>query len=229
MRGEHPLSVFMQGGFGPWSRGGGFGDGPHGHGPGARGSGARGPGARGPDGWSFGGPGPGHGFGAGRGRGRGARRGRRGDVRAAILALLAEQPRHGYEIIGEISERSRGLWQPSPGSIYPTLQLLDDEDLVQSNAHSGKRLYELTEQGRAEADKMGQTPPWEEIAQEADPNEESLRDATRSLMAATFQVTKAGTARQQTRAVDVLNEARRALYAMLGESGPPDDEEQAAP
>src|SRR3979490_1158079 len=92
------------------------------------------------------------GRGAGRGPGGLGGRGRDGGmVRAAILALLAEQPRHGYEIIGEIGERSGGFWKPSPGSIYPTLQLLADEGLVTSTEDNGKRLFELTGEGRAAA------------------------------------------------------------------------------
>ena len=91
-----------------------------------------GPGGGGPFG-----PGPGGGWGGGRrgrGGGRGWGRARRGDIRSAILALLAERPMHGYEIIGELSERTDGLWRPSPGSIYPTLQLLEDEGLVTAQA-----------------------------------------------------------------------------------------------
>jgi hypothetical protein len=90
--------------------------------------------------------GPGFGFGPGGRRGpRGRGRGRRGDVRTAILALLAERPMHGYEMIQEIGERSNGLWQPSPGSVYPTLQLLVDEGLIVGTETEGsKKLFELT-------------------------------------------------------------------------------------
>src|SRR5262245_59971951 len=114
------------------------------------------------------------GFGPGpRGRGRGGRgRGKRGDVRAAILKLLAERPMHGYEMIQEIAERSHNLWRPSPGSVYPTLQLLVDEGLIvprkpevppATESEGGKKLFELTDDGRAAAEKI-ETPPWEEIA-----------------------------------------------------------------
>ena len=97
-----------------------------------------------------GGGGPWGGRGGGRGGGRSWGRARRGDIRSAILALLAERPMHGYEIIGELSERTEGLWRPSPGSIYPTLQLLEDEGLVtaQSEEGGGKRRYSLTDDGR---------------------------------------------------------------------------------
>jgi DNA-binding PadR family transcriptional regulator len=173
-----------------------------------------------PPGWGPGGPGgrggQGRGHGGPRGHG-GGRRGRRGDVRAAILALLAEKPRHGYEIIGEIGERSGGFWKPSPGSVYPTLQLLADEGLVTMQEDGGKRLFELTDTGRAAAESQDSVPPWEHIAHEVDPNEVNLRKAGATLIAAAIQVSQAGTPGQQARAVDVLNEARRAIYGILGE------------
>jgi DNA-binding PadR family transcriptional regulator len=174
---------------------GGFGDFPPGFGPG-------------------GGRGRGHGPGR---RGHGARRSRRGDVRAAILALLAEQPRHGYEIIREIGERSGGFWRPSPGSVYPTLQMLADEGLVVSKDEQGKKLFELTDAGRAAAEQQDATPPWEHIADDVDPSEVSIRKAGANLAAAVVQVMRAGSESQQARAADVLNEARRSLYGILGE------------
>lgn len=196
-----------------------------GPGPGARA--AFGPWARGgfgefPPGWGPGGPWRGHGGPRGRGGppGRG-RRGRRGDVRAAILALLAEQPRHGYEIISEIAERSGGFWRPSPGSVYPTLQLLADEGLVSSRDEGGKKLFELTEAGRAAAESRDGAPPWEQI--DVDPSEVNLRKAGATLAAAAIQMSQAGTPGQKRRAVDVLNEARRSLYGILGETEPDDD------
>jgi DNA-binding PadR family transcriptional regulator len=145
-------------------------------------------------------------------------------VRPAILALLAEQPRHGYEMIHEIAERSGGFWKPSPGSIYPTLQLLADEGLVVSREDGGKRLFELTEAGRTVVEGQG-APPWEQITHEADPTEVKLRRAGGSLMAAAMQMSQAGTSSQKARAVEVLHEARRALYAILGE--PETDEDTA--
>lgn len=149
--------------------------------------------------------------------GSGRQRGRRGDIRAAILLLLAEQPRHGYEIIGEISERSRGMWRPSPGSIYPTLQLLTDEELVSSDNDSGKRLYQLTDGGRELVATLGDVPPWEQIKHDVDPIEIELRAAATALTDAMRQMAGAGTSTQQAKAVTVLNEARSALYAILGD------------
>src|SRR4029079_9021505 len=105
------------------------------------------------------------GFGPGGPMGRKAGR---GDIRAAILALLTEQPMHGYQIIREIGERSEGAWAPSPGSVYPTLQQLTDEELLRSSEQDGKRVYELTDQGRAHAEDRQGALPWEEAAEGAD-------------------------------------------------------------
>ncbi|MEC3980294.1 PadR family transcriptional regulator [Amycolatopsis sp. H20-H5] len=210
MRRRHPFPPHeARQAFGPWGRGGGFGEFPPGWGPGGPGHGR------------------GHGPGGRRGGGGPGRRGRRGDVRAAILALLAEQPRHGYEIIREIGERSGGFWKPSPGSIYPTLQLLADEGLVTSKEETGKRLFELTEEGRAAAEAQDAVPPWEHIAHDVEPTEINLRKAGGTLMAAMAQISQAGSANQKARAVEVLNEARRALYGILGEADDYSDEGSA--
>src|SRR4051812_49606671 len=95
----------------------------------------------------FGPGGPGH-RGGGRGRGRGWGRARRGDVRAAMLVLLAEEPQNGYQLIQEIERRSDGMWKPSPGSVYPALQQLEDEGLVRASETEGRRTYDLTPEGR---------------------------------------------------------------------------------
>ncbi|BBZ30700.1 hypothetical protein MMAD_49950 [Mycolicibacterium madagascariense] len=199
---EHGGGPF-DGGFGP-----GFG---RGFGPGFGGPGFGGPG--------FGGPGFGRGGRGGpRGGGRGRGRGRRGDVRAAILTLLAERPMHGYEMIQEIAERSQDLWKPSPGSVYPTLQLLVDEDLIAGTESDGsKKLFELTEAGRAAAEKI-ETAPWDEITEGADPAAVNLRTAVVALMGAVRQSAFAGSAEQQQRIVDIVNNARREIYGILGES-----------
>ena len=93
--------------------------------------------------------------GQGHGRGwEGHRRGgrmRRGEIRTALLVVLAEAPGHGYEVMQRLEEKSGGVWRPSPGSVYPTLQLLEDEGLVRSTERDGKRFYELTDVGRADA------------------------------------------------------------------------------
>lgn len=184
--------------------------------------------------WFFGGPyGPGapgaQGAGMGRGWGRpGARpwgRARRGDVRSAILALLSERPMHGYEIIGELSDRTEGLWRPSPGSIYPTLQLLEDEGLViaQMDDTAGKRRYALTEDGQRASAEVAKGPaPWEEVAAGAPVGARALRHAVAKLMPVVSQVGMSGGPREYEEAVKVLDEARRRLYAVLAAEGPGD-------
>ncbi|MFL6084470.1 MAG: PadR family transcriptional regulator [Mycobacterium sp.] len=168
---------------------------------------------RGGFGFGFGGPG------GPRGRGRGGRgRGKRGDVRAAILKLLAERPMHGYEMIQEIAERTQNLWRPSPGSVYPTLQLLVDEGLLVARESEGsKKLFELTDDGRAAAEKI-ETPPWEEIAEDIEPGHVNIRSAVGQLMGAVAQSAYATTEEQQQRIVDIVNNARREIYGILGES-----------
>ena len=163
----------------------------------------------------------GFGFGPGarggrRGGGRG--RGRRGDVRAAILKLLAERPMHGYEMIQEIAERSQNLWRPSPGSVYPTLQLLVDEGLLVARESEGsKKLFELTDDGSGAAEKI-ETQPWAEIAEDVDPGQVSLRSAVAQLIGAVAQSAYTATEEQQQRIVDIVNNARREVYHILGES-----------
>src|SRR6476661_1774902 len=100
----------------------------------------------------------------------------RGDIRAAILALLVEQPMHGYQIIREIGERSEGAWAPSPGSVYPTLQQLTDEGLVRSQEQDGKRVYELTDEGRTAVEARTGALPWEQAAENADDDLVGLRE-----------------------------------------------------
>ena len=160
------------------------------------------------------------GFGTGPrgGRRHGRGRGKRGDVRAAILKLLTERPMHGYEMIQEIAERSQNLWRPSPGSVYPTLQLLVDEGLAVSTETDGsKKLFELTDDGRAAAAKI-ETPPWEEITSDEAPGHANLRSAVTQLMGAVAQSGFAASEEQQQRIVDVVNNARREIYGILGEA-----------
>jgi DNA-binding PadR family transcriptional regulator len=196
---DHVRDHGMAGGFGPGRGGFEFGFDPRG-----------------------GGFGPGFGFGPGgprgRGRGHGRGRGKRGDVRSAILKLLAERPMHGYEMIQEIAERTQNLWKPSPGSVYPTLQLLVDEGLLVAGETEGsKKLFELTEDGRAAADAI-ETPPWEQITEEQDPAAVNLRSAVGQLMGAVAQSAHAANDEQQTRILDILNNARREIYQILGEN-----------
>jgi len=125
---------------------------------------------------------------------------------------------HGYEMIKEIAERSDGVWKPSPGSVYPTLQLLVDEGLIVGTETDGsKKLFELTEQGRAAAEKVG-TPPWEEIAEGVDPAQANLRAAVGQLFGAVAQSAHTASPQQQQRIVDIVNNARREVYQILGET-----------
>ena len=160
------------------------------------------------------GPGPGgHG-----GQGWGGRRVRRGHIRTLMLTSLAEGPGHGYEIIQRLEEKTGGLWRPSPGSVYPTLQLLEDEGLVRSEERDGKRVYEITDAGRAEAQKRAERggPPWA-AGHEGAPGAAALRDAVGQLHMAARQVASAGQEGQVERAVVVLAEARKKLYQILAE------------
>lgn len=176
--------------------------------------------------WAFG-RGPGRGRGPGgwrRERGLGwdprGPRVRRGDVRAAVLALLAEAPMHGYQVIQELEKRSGGAWRVSPGSVYPTLQLLEDEGLITGQEVDGRRVFSLTEAGRARVEAQrqeGQTPPWEDFGGEGDSELHGLRDAAFQLGAAAMQVAHAGSKDQVQRVVAILNEARRGIYAILAE------------
>jgi DNA-binding PadR family transcriptional regulator len=128
---------------------------------------------------------------------------------------------HGYEMIQEIAERSQNLWRPSPGSVYPTLQLLVDEGLLVARESEGsKKLFELTQEGRVAADKI-ETPPWQEIADgwkvEA-PGQINLRSAVAQLIGAVAQSAHTANDEQQERIVDIVNNARREVYQILGES-----------
>ncbi|MEV5885973.1 PadR family transcriptional regulator [Streptomyces sp. NPDC052020] len=166
-----------------------------------------------------GGFGPGFGPGPWGGRGRGGPRGRarRGDVRASILALLKDRPMHGYEMIQEIAERSGGAWKPSPGSVYPTLQLLEDEGLIVSASEGGKKLFSLTEAGRAAAGE-GREAPWEEATRGVDWEAlNDIRQAGFGLMEAFGQVWKTGSKEQREKALAVIGEARKKLYLILAD------------
>ena len=142
----------------------------------------------------------------------------RGDVRAAVLALLAERPMHGYQIISEIAERSGGAWKPSAGSVYPTLQLLADEGLISAEESSGRKTYSLTEAGRAEAEASADRPaPWQTSSARDSGTVGALPKAGIELAQAAAQVGRTGTPEQIKQAVEVLEEARRRLYSILAQ------------
>jgi DNA-binding PadR family transcriptional regulator len=166
----------------------------------------------------FGGPGmPGF---PGRPRGGRGRRTARGDIRTAVLALVVEQPRHGYEIIQEIAQRTGGTWRPSPGSVYPTLSQLEDEGLVRVEQAEGRRVVHLTEEGtryveehRAELDAV-----WASVGRDADDEEVTeLWEQLGQLHAAAAQVLAAGTPAQIATATTTVTEARKAIYRLLAE------------
>ena len=140
----------------------------------------------------------------------------RGDIRAAILALLAEQPMHGYQIMRELRDRSGGAWRVSPGSVYPTLSQLEDEELIRAEQQGGKRVFSLTESGTAEA-AAAPSEPWAEVASDVPPAIVELRDLIYQVRAATRQVVQAGSERQLTAAAELLRETRRRLYQLLAE------------
>lgn len=150
--------------------------------------------------------------------GRGPRAAR-GDVRAALLSLLAEEPKHGYQMIRELSERSGGVWSPSPGSVYPTLQLLEDEGLVVGETKDSKRVFAITDAGRAVLAERGTSrpAPWEEVSSEIDSSVLQLRDGIRQLVGAVRQVVHSGSPDQVARTKVLLDETRRGLYRLLAE------------
>jgi DNA-binding PadR family transcriptional regulator len=153
------------------------------------------------------------------------RRAARGDVRAAILVLLAEKPSHGYQIIQELERRSNGAWRASPGSVYPTLQQLEDEGLVRAvEADGGRRVFELTDTGRDEAGKLAAGPaPWAEAAGSVGGDHRDLRDQAFQLLAAVWQVSRTGDAAHIAEARTILHEARRKLYLLLAGSESPSE------
>lgn len=189
----------------PFGPGGPFGPGFGGHGPGGAGFGPPG----------FGPPGPWRA--RGRGRGRGARR--RGDVRAAILVLLDEQPRHGYELISEISERSGGVWRPSPGTVYPTLSQLEDEGLLRLERLDGRKTATLTDEGKAyveeHREQLGQ--PWTDVAGDVRAENLTLRGVIAQVGIAASTVALHGSPEQATRAAQILEQARQELYGLMAE------------
>lgn len=147
-------------------------------------------------------------------RGHGGRRARRGDIRAAILALLTERPMHGYEMMQELEARTSGAWRPSAGSIYPTLQLLEDEGLVAGEESEGRRRFVLTDSGRSEAERLAR-PPWEDIGG-ADEPALGLREAGFQLGAAVMHAARTGNPEQVAKVRETLLDARKQIYSILG-------------
>jgi DNA-binding PadR family transcriptional regulator len=154
-------------------------------------------------------------------------RAKRGDVRAAILVLLAEKPTNGYQIMQELEQRSRGAWRPSPGAVYPALAQLEDEGLVRAETTSSGRLYHLTERGKTyvENNRDSLSTPWEATDQpENDASVMGFFVELKQIAAAALQVVHTGSPAQIAEAQKILNQARRALYRLLAEDAPSDDE-----
>lgn len=146
----------------------------------------------------------------------------RGDIRTAILQSLSTAPMHGYQIIQAIEARTQGAWKPSPGSIYPTLQLLADEGLVTSEQVGERKVYSLTEAGKAAAFEATEgseswQPRRKSDARENMEQRTALPKAGAKLAQAAAQVAQSGSTAQAERAVEVIDEARRKLYAILAE------------
>jgi DNA-binding PadR family transcriptional regulator len=176
----------------------------------------------------FGPPGPPFGPGDGPfgrpGFGRGMRA-RKGDVRGAILDLFAEDDGrawNGYQLIQEIPARTDGAWRPSAGSVYPALQLLEDEGLITPQGAGRRRVYTLTDQGRgyaeAHADELRSS--WDAAAGMTDDDAIEFRNLIRQVMMAVMEVRRAGSAEQVTQARAVLAQARKSLYLILAEDEP---------
>jgi DNA-binding PadR family transcriptional regulator len=186
-------------------------------------------------GFRFPGPGP-HRPGSWPGEPRMRGRARRGDVRAVVLALLAEGPRNGYQMIREIAERSAGVWRPSPGSVYPALQQLEDEGLIQAGADdSGRRAFQLTDEGReyVQAHQDELRAPWDQMAGAAGLTD--MRDLLQQVGMAGYQVLSAGSDGQVRQARKILTETRKSLYRILAaddneeETGSADSAAQTGP
>jgi DNA-binding PadR family transcriptional regulator len=145
-------------------------------------------------------------------------RAKRGDVRAAILDVLSSQPMNGYQIIQQIAERSSGAWKPSPGSVYPTLQQLEDEGLVEGTETEGRRVLRLTDAGQRyvveHPDEMAAT--WRPFdTSETETHE--LKPVIGQVLAAVWQIVMSGNRQQQAEAAEILADARRRLYGLLAE------------
>jgi DNA-binding PadR family transcriptional regulator len=139
---------------------------------------------------------------------------RRGHIRTAILISLREEPAHGYEVMRRLEEMSGGLWRPSPGSVYPHLQMLEDEGLVRSSEVNGSRTYTLTDAGQEEANKVAL--PWQ-TGGEAEDQIRNLRMAMGQLLSAAKQLSGAGETSQVERGIGIIQKARKELYQILAE------------
>ena len=149
---------------------------------------------------------------------------KRGDVRAAILDVLAVEPLNGYQVIQQIAERTGGQWKPSPGSVYPTVSQLEDEGLVVADQERGRTLR-LTEAGEAYVAEHPEElaavwAPFEEVPVPDAPDLSVLKNEVGQLMSAVWQILTSGTDEQRKDAMAVLIETRRKLYGLLADEDP---------
>lgn len=143
-------------------------------------------------------------------------RAQRGDVRAAVLILLAAEPMHGYQMMHAIAERTGGTWRVSPGAIYPTIAQLEDEGLVRVELDAGRKLAVLTDVGRAYIADAA-TAPVDPFTSMTDAGSNSLRDVFEGLATASKTLARTGTPTQVAAAREVLEKARRELYLILAD------------
>jgi DNA-binding PadR family transcriptional regulator len=159
------------------------------------------------------------------------RKAKRGDVRAVILTLLAEEPRNGYQIIQETEERTEGTWKPSPGAVYPALQQLTDEGLIASTEENGRKTYSLTDEGRAyvseHADEL--STPWADRTAKVDGSVADLFKEAAQMGGALMQVVHAGSDEQIAQARRLVATTRRRLYGLLAEEAPASTDPEADP
>jgi DNA-binding PadR family transcriptional regulator len=143
---------------------------------------------------------------------------RRGEIRTALLTELSEAPGHGYDLIQRLEEKSGGEWRPSPGSVYPTLQMLEDESLVRSTERDDKRVYEITDTGRAEAERRSKEAggsPWEGNRSRSPRGQ--LKESAVQILLASRQLQHAGSDEQVGQALEIMRNARKQLYGLLAE------------
>ena len=151
-----------------------------------------------------------------------------GEVRLAILSLLKEGPKHGYQLIKELEERSGGLYRASAGTVYPTLQQLEDEGLIGSERQEGRRVYQLTEAGKAELERdpeavrriWDRAERWGDWGQWMGPEAFSVFRQSAAMVKATFRAAKwaHGHADREKRLTDLIEKVRRELEDLI-ESG----------
>jgi DNA-binding PadR family transcriptional regulator len=146
-------------------------------------------------------------------------RARRGEIRAGILALLKERPLNGYQVMQELEARSHGVWRPSPGSIYPTLQLLEDEGLISGQEVGDGKTFKLTTKGEhwlSRHPRMAAA-PWTQLADSASGGFVQLLDLVKAITMTTRQIIQLGTDQQKEAAVELLRTTRKSLLKILAE------------